>query len=159
MMDGYRGFSLVFFCLGLCLAGALLAQQPPPAVVAGLMNAAGTLRGQGQNATPNGPLGLKSYLVHELALAQPVTVTIDGKSVTTSKAWRLTITGGPFPVRAVPATIEIDGVAMGVALESADRSALRVITFDPAAIHQGAKVAVAYGELRFALPETLNLNR
>jgi hypothetical protein len=159
MMDGYRRIPLVFFCLLLAMSGALSAQQAPPALVADLMKANGTLRGEGQNTKANGPLGLKSYRVHELGLAQPITVTIGGKPVTTSKAWRLTITGGPFAVRAIPASIEIDGAAAGVALESADRSELRLVTFDPAALHQGAQVAVAYGEMRFNLPETLNLNR
>jgi hypothetical protein len=123
------------------------------------MKAAGTLRGEGQNVKPTGRLGLKSYRVHELALAQPITVTVNGRSITTGKAWRLTVTGLSFAARAIPATIEIDGVAAGIALESADQSELRLVTFDPDALHQGAQVSVAYGELRDALPETLNLNR
>jgi hypothetical protein len=159
MMDGRRRISAVLLCFTLCLAGTALAQQPPGKLVVDLMKAAGTLRGEGQNAKAHGPLGLKSYRVHELALGQAVTVNVGGKPVTTSKAWRLTITGGPFAVRAVPAAIEIDGVAAGIALESADGSELRLVTFDPAALHQGAQVTVAYGEMRFPLPETINLNR
>lgn len=158
MMDGYRRIPLFVFCLMLS-ASAGLAQQPPPSLVAQLMKAAGTLRGEGQNAKATARLGLKSYRVHELTLAQPITVTVNGKSITTGKAWRLTVTGGPFAARAIPATVEIDGVAAGVALESADLSELRLITFDPDALHQGAQVTVAYGDLRDALPETLNLNR
>ena len=159
MMDGYRRISLVVFCLLLGMSGALFAQQPPPGLVVQLAKANGTLRGEGRNANATARLALKSYRVHELALAQPVTVTVNGKSITTSKAWRLTITGGPFAARAVPATVEIDGVAAGIALENADLSELRLVTFDPDALHQGAQVTVAYGELRDALPETLNLNR
>ena len=159
MMDGYRRIAVVLFCLTLGMSGTLFGQQPPPALVAQLMKAAGTLRGEGQNTKPSGPLGLKSYRVHELALAQPITVTIDGKSITTSKAWRLTVTGGPFAACAIPATIEIDGNPAGVALESADESELRLVTFDPAALHQGAQVTVAYGDQRSNLPETVNLNR
>jgi hypothetical protein len=159
MMNGYRRIAVVILCVVLGTGGTLLAQQAPPALVASLMNAAGTQRGQGENTKPTGALGLKSYRAYELALAQPVTVTVNGKSITTSTAWRLNITGGPFAARAVPAIIEIDGVPAGVALESADQSELRLVTFDPAALHQGAQVTVAYGELRFPLPETLNLNR
>jgi hypothetical protein len=156
-MDGTRRIALALVCL--LISGTLLAQQPPPALVAQLMKAAGTLRGEGTNASPAGPFKLKTYRVHELALAQPITVTIDGKSITTSKAWRLTVTGGPFAVRAIPATVEVDGAPAGVALENADESELRLVTFDPGALHQGAQVTVAYGDLRSNLPETLNLNR
>jgi hypothetical protein len=159
MMDGHRRTTAFLLCFTFCLAGVLVAQTPPGKLVVDLMKAAGTLRGQGQNTKASGALGLESYRVHELALAQPVTVNVGGKPITTSKAWRLTLTGGPFAVRAVPATIEIDGVPAGIALESADRSELRMVTFDPAALHQGAQVTVAYGELRFPLPETINLNR
>src|SRR5436853_2251434 len=133
MMNGFRRTTAVLLCFTFCVAGVLVAQQPPGKLVVDLMKAAGTLRGEGRNATPAGALGLKSYRVHELALAQPVTVTVGGKSVTTGKAWRLTVTGGPFAVRAVPATIEIDGAPAGIALESADRAELRMVTFDPAA--------------------------
>ena len=157
-MDGFRRVSLILLCLAIGI-GAAYAQQPPPALVAQLMNAAGTLRGEGHNATPAGPHKLLTYRVHQLALPQPVTVTIDGKSVTTSTAFRLTVTGGPFVARAIPAVIEIDGIAAGVALESADQSALRLVTFDPALLHQGARVTVAYGQVRSDLPETLNLDR
>lgn len=155
MMDGFRRVSLILLCLAISI-GAAHAQQP--ALVAQLMNAAGTLRGQGQNATPAGPHKLLTYRVHQLALPQPVTVTINGKSITTSTAFRLTVTGGPFAARAIPAVIEIDGVAAGAALESADQSALRFVTFDPALLHQGARVTVAYGDVRSDLPETLNLH-
>src|SRR4051794_33010015 len=114
-MDGYRRILVVCLCLALAAGGALVAQQAPPGLIVQLTRAAGTLRGEGQNTQPYGALGLKSYRVHELALAQPVTVTVGGKAVTTSKAWRLTVTGSAFAARAIPATIEIDGVAAGVA--------------------------------------------
>lgn len=160
MMDGFRRRTpAVLLFLMFCVAGALVAAQPPGKVVVDLMKAAGTLRGEGKNAKASGALGLKSYRVHELSLAEAVTVDVGGKAVSTTKAWRLTITGGPFAVRAVPATIEIDGVPAGIALESEDRSELRMVTFDTAALHQGAQVTVAYGETRFPLPESLDLNR
>jgi hypothetical protein len=155
MMDGVRRSSLILLCLAVC-SGAAYAQQP--ALITQLMNAPGTVRGQGHNTTPAGAHKLLTYRVHQLALSQPVTVNIHGKSVTTSTAYRLTVTGGPFAARAIPPVIEIDGVAAGVALESADQSALRFVTFDPALLHQGARVTVAYGDVRSDLPETLNLN-
>lgn len=148
MMDGTRRFTVLLFCLAFVLSGALVAQQAPPGLIVKLTKAAGTLRGEG-----------KSLKVHELALDEPITVTVNGKSITTKKAWRLTITGGPFAARATPPTIEIDGAAAGIALESPDQSELRLITFDPDALHQGAKVTIAYGDVRSQLTETLNLNR
>jgi len=157
-MNGTRRLAVVLFCLGFSMS-ALFAQHAPPGLILQLTKAAGTLRGEGQNNNPHGPLGLKSYKVHELALGQAITVTVGGKTITTDKAFRLTVSGGPFVARAIPATIEIDGAPAGIALESADQSELRLVTFDPAALHQGAEVTVAYGELRFPLPEKLNLNR
>ena len=159
MMDGYRRTAVYLFCLAVAVSGTLMAQQAPPGLVNQLMRAPGTLIGQGQNAKATGPFGLKTYRVDELALPQAVTVDVGGKPITTSKAWRLTITGGPFAARAIPAVIEIDGVAAGVALESVDQSALRLVTFDPGAIHEGAQVTVAYGDVRSTLPETLHVSR
>jgi hypothetical protein len=158
-MDRSR-IALVALCLIVVFGVTLSAQEPPAAaLVAQLMKAPGTLLGAGHNTRPAGPFKLVSYRVHELALAQPVTVTVNGKTIVVDRAWRLTITGGPFAPRAIPAVIEIDGAAAGVALESADESELRLVTFDPSALRDGARVTVSYGELRSDLPEPLHVNR
>ena len=164
-MPRSRSLSLIALSLVVLFTTALAAQEapgPPPGtekLVTQLMNAPGTLIGAGRNTHPAGPFKLVTYRVDLLALAQPITITLNGKSVTVDKAWRLTITGGPFAPRAIPAVISIDGTPAGVALESADESALRFVTFDPAALHNGARVTVSYGELRSDLPETLNVSR
>src|SRR6266545_4261233 len=62
-----------------------------------LMNMPGKNIGKGSNTNPVGQFGVKSYHLEELTLTAPVIV--DGQTINAPKAWRISITGGPFPVR------------------------------------------------------------
>src|SRR5438128_9548288 len=72
-----------------------------------LLKMPGKVLGKGSNTAPVGQFGVKSYKLEELTLSEPV--IIDGETINPSKAWRVTINGGPFPVRAQAAVITIDG--------------------------------------------------
>ena len=109
-----------------------------------------------------GKFKVKNYRVEELTLPEAVTVEVGGKRAEVSRAFRVTVTGGPFPVRALPAVVWIDDVAVGFGIESEDLDAITAVTFDASLLREGATVYVSYGdkekkEGRTALPEKLKL--
>ena len=121
---------------------------------------AGKVLAQGKNEQPAGELKLRSYLIEEVTLARPVQVEISGLKTDVSRGWRLTITGGPFVVRAMPAMVWIDNILLGYGVESTDLQRISVITFDRSLLRDGAAVAISYGEndpARTELPERLAL--
>ena len=127
--------------------------------VSGLRAQRGRQLASAQAAQPFGPLGLRGYRVDELSVSPPMDVTVQGRQLRATRALRLTVTGGPFAVRDLPATIWVADHELGVGVESRDRTELSVITFDLDALRSGATVAVAYGERRFELPEPMRLGR
>lgn len=117
-----------------------------------------------ESAAPRaaGKLKLKNYRVEELTLPEVVEVEVGEKHVKVSRAFRFTVTGGPFPVRALPPVVWIDDVAVGYGVESEDLDAITVVTFDESVVRDGATLYVSYGdkeqkEERTALPEKLKL--
>ena len=90
-------------------------------------------------------------------------VKIKGETRSVSKAFRLTIKGGPFPVRAMPPVIWLDDTAIGYGIESEELDEITVITYDEALFTEGATIYLSYGdkknkEDRSALPEKLKLD-
>ncbi len=121
----------------------------------------GKLVSQGKNQEPVGELELKTYLLEELQLARPVRAEIAGQSREVNRGWRLTVIGGPFTVRAMPAMIWIAGKLAGYGVESTDLQKISVVIFDRSLLQEGAVIALSYGErdpLRTELPERLTLN-
>lgn len=109
-----------------------------------------------------GRFKVRNYRVEELTLPEAVSVEVGGKRVETSRAFRVTVTGGPFPVRALPAVVWIDDVAVGFGVESEDLDAITAVTFDASLIREGATLYLSYGDKeekkdRTALPEKLTL--
>lgn len=109
-----------------------------------------------------GRFNAKNYRVEELTLPEAVSVEVKGKRVEVSRAFRVTVTGGPFPVRALPAVVWIDDVAVGYGVESEDLDAITAVTFDDSLVREGATVYLSYGDKeekkdRTALPEKLKL--
>ena len=127
-----------------------------------LLKMPGRVVAESKAAAPVGRLKVKDYRVEELTLPAPANVEIDGKRVEVSRAFRVTVTGGPFPVRAMPAVIWIDDAPVGYGVESEDLDQITAVTFDGSVLKDGATVYVSYGskeskEGRTALPEKLNL--
>jgi hypothetical protein len=128
-----------------------------------LLKLPGRVVGQGTNATTRGMFKLRSYRVEEVALPRVTNVELRGQRVAVTKAFRVTLTGGPFPVRALPAVVWVDDVALGYGIESEDLDAITVVTYDGAALKDGATLYLSYGDKenkkeRAALPEKLKLD-
>ncbi|HZI17276.1 MAG TPA: hypothetical protein VEY09_01645 [Pyrinomonadaceae bacterium] len=145
---------------------AVFAQSQAPATqeiaLSELLSLPGTVIGQGRNERAAGPHKVATYRVEHLTLPRPVTAEIGGKKTETAEAFRLTILGGPFPVRALPPVVWVDDVAVGYGVESEDLTAITVVTFDRALLREGASIYLSYGdkenrEDRSELPEKLSL--
>jgi hypothetical protein len=122
----------------------------------------GQVIAEGRNNDPVGDLKLKTYRIEEVILSKPVTVEIDGKTLEVSRAYRVTITGGPFPVRALPGLIWIDDDPLKYAQESEDLSEVTAVTFDRMLLRDGATIAFSFDEepdSRTRLPEKLQLRQ
>lgn len=120
----------------------------------------GKLLSQGSNKEPTGAFKILSYILEELSLARPLQTEIDGRTVEVSRAWRLSITGGPFVVRTPPALVWIDDKLVGVGAYSGDLSRISVIIFDQSLLREGATISLAYDKddpQRTDLPEKLKL--
>jgi hypothetical protein len=155
----------------LVLAGAsrASAQDAPAAAeqsrepeMTELLKMPGKVIAESDAPSARGRFKVRNYRVEELTLPAAVSVEVGGRRVETSRAFRVTVTGGPFPVRAMPAVVWVDDVAVGYGVESEDLDAITAVTFDASLLRDGATVYLSYGDKenkqeRSALPEKLKL--
>jgi len=127
-----------------------------------LLKLPGTLVSEAKPARPTSDLKLTGYRVEELQLPRSLTVELRGQQVAVDRAWRVTVQGGPFPVRALPAVIWIDDQIVGNGIENESLSQVTAVTFDSSLIHQGGVVSISYGEdkaARIRLSQGIQLRR
>ena len=166
-----RGLARVLAAACLLLVGAAAASaQGPPAgdpdqefTVTDLLKLPGRVVGKGSNSAPRGLLKLRSYRVEEVALPRVTEIELRGQRVSVTKAFRVTVTGGPFAVRALPPVVWIGDTAVGYGVESEDLDEITAVTYDESLLRDGAVVYLSYGdkenkEGRTALPERLRLD-
>jgi hypothetical protein len=164
-----RRVAIAIVALPLLLAGGLSAfsqRNTNPAnrelSLKQLLQLPGKVVGEAKSARPNGDLRLTGYRVEEVSLPQNLNVEIRGQQVAVDKAWRVTLQGGPFPVRALPAVIWIDDQVVGNGIENETLSQVTAITFDSSLIHEGGVVSISYGEdkdTRRKFPQALQLKQ
>jgi hypothetical protein len=131
--------------------------------VTDILKLQGRVLGEGSNTRAVGQFKVRSYRVEEVTLPRMQDVRIKGETRSVGKAFRLTIKGGPFPVRAMPPVIWLDETAIGYGIESEDLDEITVITYDESALTEGSTIYLSYGdkqnkEDRTALPEKLKFN-
>lgn len=127
-----------------------------------LLKIPGKIVSEAKSARPSGDLKLTGYRVEELQLPRTINVEMKGQQVAVNKAWRVTVTGGPFPVRALPAVIWIDDQIVGNGIENETLTQITAITFDSSLIREGGVVALSYGDdkdTRVRLSQRLQLQR
>ncbi len=163
---------LAVACLLLVGAGGASGQDAgaaPAAAAEGeftvseLLKLPGKVIGKGRNTAPQGLSKLRSYRVEEVTLPRITEVELRGERVAVTKAFRVTVTGGPFAVRALPPVVWLDDVAVGYGVESEDLTEITAVTYDESLLRDGARVYLSYGdkenkEGRAALPERLKLD-
>ncbi len=135
------------------------AQEPK---MSDLLKMPGKVVAESDSPTAAGKFRVRNYRVEELTLPAPVEVSVGGRRVETSRAFRVTVTGGPFPVRALPPVLWIDDTAVGFGVESEDLDSITAVTFDASLLREGATLYLSYGDKenkadRTALPEKLKL--
>ena len=127
-----------------------------------LLSIPGKIVSEARSARPTSELKLTGYRVEELQLPRNLTVDLHGQETVVNKAWRVTVTGGSFPVRAMPAVIWIDDQIVGIGIENETLSQITAVTFDSLLIREGGVVSVSYGEdkdARVRIPQRLQLKR
>lgn len=130
--------------------------------VAELLKLPGEILGEGLNTKAVGKYKAASYRVEKVALPRAMEVEVRGQKIQATHAFRVTLTGGPFPVRALPPVIWIDDTPIGYGVESEDLDAITAVMFDPTLLEEGATLYLSYGDKehkadRVALPEKLKL--
>jgi hypothetical protein len=160
------GLLLLLVAVWLLIPGLAAAQSGPQTEdqdvsSENLITAPGIELGRGQNTQPTGRLGLTSYRVEQVPLSEPQEVAVAGQSSIVTTALRLTVSGGPFVVRATPYVVWIDGNVLGAGQESVDLSAISIVTLDPTVLRNGSTIAVSEGfdpTRRVDLPDKLSIS-
>ena len=127
-----------------------------------LVRIPGKLLSEAKTAKQSGDLKLTGYRVEEVQLPRNINAEVRGQQVVVNKAWRVTITGGPFPVRAMPAVIWLDDQIVGYGIENDTLSQITAITLDDSLLREGGVVSLSYGEnkeTRVQLPQRIQLKR
>lgn len=111
-----------------------------------LLSLPGRLLSEAKAERPSSDLKLTGYRIEELQLPRSLNVEVRGQRVAVDRAWRITVQGGPFPVRALPAVVWIDDQIAGNGIENESLSQITAITFDGSLIRPGSVVSISYGE-------------
>lgn len=159
---------LLCACAPLAFAQDAPAATPdtPPAnqelTVTDILKLPGRVLGEGRNTRTTGQHKVKTYRVEEVTLPRMTEVTIKGETRSVGRAFRVTVKGGPFPVRAMPPVIWVDDVAVGYGIENEELTEITAVTYDESVLAEGATIYLSYGdkgnkEDRTALPEKLTL--
>ena len=156
--------------MGLLFASLPFAQSQTPSptpkdqelTLSDLLKLPGKIVAQGTNTKALGALKVATYRLEEVMLPRTIAVEICGQKVQVGKALRLTVIGGPFPVRALPPVIWVDGTAVGYGVESEDLDAITAVTYDYSLLREGATIYLSYGDKtnkdgRVNVPEKLTL--
>jgi hypothetical protein len=134
--------------------GGLSSQIPDTSAAASqtaLLTASGVLVAHGNR-----------FHIYQLRLAEPVTITVRGRSFTTTTVYRIDIAAGPYEIRDLPNVVSLNGRPLAVGLESRDLSRLQAFTFDQSVLTRGATLQVSYGlatETSTTWSDTIEVNR
>jgi hypothetical protein len=163
----FSKIGLALVLLAIASSPRAIAQQGPGPVgsgeftVADLLKLPGRVVSEGTNTRPVGQFKLLKYRLEEVPLPRRIKVELRGQLVEVDTGWRLIVTGGPFPVRALPAVIWVDDQTVGYGIENERMSEITAITFDHSLLRNGGTISLSYGDDRrdrIELPDKLNSN-
>jgi hypothetical protein len=143
-------------------SSALAQQNKKELPLRELVKLPGKVVSEAKTARQSGELKFTGYRIEELQLPRSISAEVRGQQVVVDRAWRVTITGGPFPVRALPAVIWIDDQIVGYGIENETLTQISAITLDNSLLHEGGVVSISYGdnkETRVRLPQRIQLKR
>ena len=159
----------VVVCLLVLVSGAVpvvRAQEPPttPQEIQVRRKAELHTRGkgkviaEGKNKNASQQVPVERYTVEELKLDEPVEAEIGGRKTEVYQAYRITVFGGPFTIRALPLVLTIDDKTTLVGILSGKPDKATFILYDVSLLHDGATLAVGYDEL-VELTDKLSLGK
>ena len=156
-------FAMVLIPVLLAGVSDALAQRPNKELpLREIVKLPGKVISEAKTAQQSGDLKLNGYRVEEVQLPRSINAEVRGQQVVVNRAWRVTITGGPFPVRAMPAVIWVDDQIVGYGIENETLSQITAITLDDSLLREGGVVSLSYGENkdgRVQLPQKIQLKR
>ena len=146
----------VVMCLFLLTVGALpmaSAQEPPtPSEDKQMRRKAelytlpqGKVIAEGRNPNFSKYVPVERYTVEELKLAEPIEAEIGGKKTEVYKVYRITVFGGPFPIRAMSLLLQIDDKTTLTGVEGRNLDKVTFILYDGSLLREGATLTVGYG--------------
>jgi len=146
--------NLLYRCLAITLlvlpclfvTGPAFAQRNREVPVRELLSVPGKVVSEARSNRPTTELKLTGYRVEEIKLPRQLNVEVRGQQVAVDRAWRVTVQGGPFAVRAMPAVLWIDDEIVGYGIENETLSQITAITFDGSLIREGGVLSLSYGE-------------
>ena len=100
---------------------------------------------------------MERYTVEELKLDEPLEAEIRGKKTEVYQAYRITVFGGPFAVRAMALLLAIDDKITLVGLEGRQLDRVTFVLYDGALLREGATFTVGYGVGNIELTDKLSL--
>lgn len=142
----HRCAAFAVLVLPFLFATAVAQRNTKEIPVKELLSIPGKLVSEAKSARPTTELKLTGYRVEEIKLPRQLNVEVRGQQVAVDKAWRVTVQGGPFAVRAMPAVLWIDDEIVGYGIENETLSQITAITFDSSLIREGGVVSLSYGE-------------
>lgn len=160
-----RSVAIAMVLLPVLLAGgsiALAQRNNKELPLRELVKLPGKLLSEAKTTKQSGDLKLTGYRVEEVQLPRNISAEVRGQQVVVDRALRVTITGGPFPVRAMPAVIWIDDQIVGYGIENETLSQITAITLDNSLLREGGVVSLSYGEskeARVQLPQRIQMKR
>lgn len=105
----------------------------------------GRVIAEGRNANFSEYVPVERYTVEELKLAEPLEAEIGGKKTEVYQAYRITVFGGPFNVRAMALLLQFDDKTTLVGVEGRKLDKATFILYDGSLLREGATLAVSYG--------------
>lgn len=162
-----RSNAPVVICLLLIIGAvpAVQAQDPPPSAQDVQVRRkaelhtrkGGKVIAEGKNEKASEHVRVKRFTVEELQLDEPVEVEIEGKKTEVYQAFRITVFGGPFQIRAMAPLLHIDDKPPLVGVESRDLDSVTFILYDRSLLREGATLTVGYGTANIELTDKLRL--
>ena len=119
--------------------------------------AKGKVIAEGRNTKASEQVPVERYTVEELKLDEPIEAEIGGKKTEVYQAYRITVVGGPFQIRAMALLLAIDDKITLVGVESRNADRVIFILYDRSLLREGATFTVGYGVGNIELTDKLRL--
>ena len=117
----------------------------------------GKVIAEGRNTNESEKLHVNRFTVEELQLDEPIETEIGGKKTEVYQAYRITVFGGPFEVRAMPLAVIIDDKTTLFGLQNPKLDQATFILYDRSLLREGGTLAIGYGGATIELTDKLRL--